>query len=302
MLPVTDASRHLERVSPLIPIVDRWLARRVEQADMPANLREASRHAVLVGGKRLRPILAILSCRAVGGQDEAAESAAVAVELIHAFSLVHDDLPALDNDLLRRGQPTVHAAFGEAMAILAGDALMSLAFETAIEEDRRQSGAARPSSLLLELAEATRRMINGQVLDTLGGFPDSCHELIDRLERVHANKTGALITGACRMGALSGGASRAELEALTAYGEAVGLMFQIVDDLLDVTQSAETIGKATNKDQDAGKLTFPGVVGIDASAERVRQLHDDAIAALANLGDSAEPLRSLAAYMAIRTS
>jgi len=307
MPPLTDTSTDLEHVTPLISVVDRWLAERIDDAEMPENLRAAARHAVLGGGKRLRPVLAILCCRAVGGEDDHARAAAVAVELIHAFSLVHDDLPALDNDLLRRGQPTVHAAFGEAMAILAGDALMSLAYETVIEADFGRRDAGHSSALLAELARATRCMINGQVLDTLGGFDRSHRDDTTRLEQVHANKTGALITGACRMGAISGHADSNQLAAITAYGEAVGLMFQIVDDLLDVTQSAEVVGKATNKDQSAGKLTFPGVVGVDASAARVRTLQADATRALDELGGGqiaamAEPLRSLAAYMAIRTT
>lgn len=288
----TAAPDYIDTLTPLVQLADGWLADSLDEADLPDNLQAAARHAVLVGGKRLRPILSILCCEAVGGRRERARRAATSVELIHAFSLVHDDLPALDNDLLRRGQPTVHAKFGEAMAILAGDVLMSLAFQIA---------ASEPDALVRELATATTAMINGQVLDTLGGFdPDS--DALTRLNQIHSNKTGALLTAACRMGAGSAGATSEQLAALTRYGEAIGLMFQIVDDLLDVTQSTEHLGKATGKDLDAGKLTFPGVLGVEASREHVRRQHQIAVESLVGLDPTAaRKLRELAGYMAVRT-
>lgn len=291
MPPQTAAEHYLDVIAPMVGRVDEWLTEAIGAAELPENLRAAAQHAVLVGGKRLRPLLAIQCCEAVGGSIDDALPAAVAIELVHAFSLVHDDLPALDNDLLRRGQPTVHAKFGEAMAILAGDVLMSLAFEI----------AARGPAIAGELALATTRMINGQVLDTLGGFDAAERDDLQRLRRVHRNKTGALITAACRMGARCGGASAAGLTAVTTFGEDIGLMFQIVDDLLDVTQSTEHLGKAAGKDESAGKLTFPGVMGVDASRAEVRRLHADARAALRSFGPAARTLEELADYMAVRT-
>lgn len=288
------ADSYLDTLAPTIACVDAWLAECIDQAEMPENLRDAARHAVLVGGKRLRPLLAVLCCEAAGGEQEQARAASVAIELIHAFSLVHDDLPALDNDLLRRGQPTVHAKYGEPMAILAGDLLMSLAFETATHP-------RTPPGLAEELAIATTRMINGQVLDTLGGFDAVDSDDLARLHRIHRNKTGALITAACRMGVRSASGSPTLLSAVTHYADAVGLMFQIVDDVLDVTQSTEHLGKAAGKDESAGKLTFPGVLGVEASRQRVRELHREALAALAPFGHAGQPLADLAEYMAVRT-
>lgn len=293
MLP-SLADSYLDTLGPAIARIDGWLAECLDRADLPENLREAARHAVLVGGKRLRPLLTVMWCEACDGHVEAARHAAVAIELIHAFSLVHDDLPALDNDLLRRGQPTVHARFGEAMAILAGDLLMSLAFELASAPE----AAGRPAA---ELASATTRMINGQVLDTLGGFEPHEQDPLQRLRRVHGNKTGALITSACRMGARAAGASAVHLRAATTYGDAIGLMFQIVDDLLDVTQSTEHLGKAAGKDESAGKLTFPGVLGLERSRAEVASLRLAAVEAVAPLGPAGTPLRELADYMAVRT-
>jgi geranylgeranyl diphosphate synthase type II len=278
--------------------VELALADRLESAELPENLREAVRYGVLGPGKRLRPALALLSCEAVGGPRAAAIPAAVALELIHCFSLVHDDLPAMDDDDLRRGRPTLHVHAGEAMAILAGDVMVSLAFQCLATAPGLDDGVR--AALTAELAGGTTGMIAGQVYDTLGGFPDGCTDR-ERLDRIHHNKTGALLRAACRMGAIAGGASPRTLERLTRYGEAIGIMFQIVDDLLDVTQSAEHIGKATGKDQSAGKLTFPGLLGIEASRAEVRRLKDQAHDALEHLGDAAAPLRSLCDYMAVRT-
>jgi len=285
----------------LLPTIERALADRLDAAagpdGLPDGLLAACRHATLGGGKRLRPILTLHACVACGGTATAALPAATAIEFIHCFSLVHDDLPALDNDRLRRGLPTVHVAFGEAMAILAGDALMSLAVETAA------SSPARPADIVAELAAATTRMINGQVLDTLGsagaGVADDPAD--ERLRRIHANKTGALIEASCRMGALAAGGEPTALAALTRYGRAIGLMFQIVDDILDETQSAAHIGKATGKDRDAGKLTYPAVHGLARSRELVARLREEAIDALAPLGPAARPLAELVDYLAART-
>ncbi|MEC9374002.1 MAG: polyprenyl synthetase family protein, partial [Planctomycetota bacterium] len=232
-----------------------------------------------------------------GGDLESALPPAAAIEFIHAFSLVHDDLPAMDDDDLRRGRPTLHIARGEAMAILAGDAMMTLAFQILHEDVRPDSLAA---ALCHELAVATTAMIAGQVYDTLGGFQPNLSDA-ERLAVIHHNKTGALIRAACRMGALAAGAAPKTLEALTEYGEAVGLMFQIVDDLIDVEQSAEHTGKRTGKDIDAGKLTYPGVLGVERSRKEVEIQRNRAMNALESLGHPAEPLRQLSDFLAIRT-
>ncbi len=278
-------------------LVERALEGLLEDAQLPPNLLEATRHGVLGGGKRLRPALVILSCEACGGSAEDATHAAAALELVHCFSLVHDDLPALDNDLLRRGAPTLHVQSGEAMAILAGDLMLPLAFQALTG-----GGASKETASMLvgELAEGTKAMVIGQVFDTLGGMPvDLAPE--DQLRLVHRNKTGALLRAACRMGAFCGNASGETLDALTAYGEAVGLMFQVVDDLLDVTQTAEHIGKATGKDEASGKLTYPGLLGVERSRQVVLDLQEQALTSLASIGDAADPLKDLCQYMAIRT-
>lgn len=277
--------------------VEGWLAQRLEACDWPANLREAVSYSLLGPGKRLRPVLTVLSCEAVGGDRTSAMPAAAALELVHCFSLVHDDLPAMDDDDMRRGRPTLHKHAGEAMAILAGDAMLALAFEWLSHADTPPMTQGR---LFSELSGATLGMICGQVLDTLGGFADGLDERT-KLDLIHHNKTGALIRAACRMGALSGGADDVALKAITAYGEATGLMFQIVDDLLDVTQSSEHLGKAAGKDETAGKRTFPGLIGIDASQREVKKQHQAAHAALQPLGDAARPLLDLCDYMAVRT-
>jgi len=281
--------------------VEAFMARVIDEADLPANLADAMRYALLAGGKRLRPILAAHTCVAVGGKTEDCLPAASAVEMIHAFSLVHDDLPALDNDDTRRGRPTVHIKFGEAMAILAGDGLMSLAFQTLAE---RCPDLSLTGLLTAELAIGTSNMISGQVYDTLGGFQPGLDQGA-KLEKVHRNKTGALIRAACRMGAISahrqGRIDPRALAAVTRYGEAIGFMFQIVDDLVDEEQTAEHAGKKTAKDQDAGKLTHPGIHGADQSRAAVDRLRSEAHEALASLGGATGPLAELCEYLAVRT-
>lgn len=276
---------------------DAFLRGRFDQAALPDNLADAIRYSVLSSGKRLRPAITLLCCEAVGGDWDDAVGPAAALELIHSFSLVHDDLPAMDDDSLRRGQPTLHIQAGEAMAILAGDAMMALAFELVAEAEQR-SGAA--GQLTAELAHATTCMIVGQVYDTLGGLPDNLDaEQVIRL--IHANKTGALIRAACRIGAVCGDANPSQLDALTAYGDAIGLMFQIVDDLVDLTQTPEHAGKATGKDASAGKLTYPGLLGVERSRAAIRTLRQSAYDAIDALGDAGDDLRHLCDYLAVRT-
>lgn len=283
-----------------MPTIERYLDSFSAALDLPPNLVEAVRYSLLAPGKRLRPLLAWHCCAAVGGQAQDSLPAAAAIELIHTFSLVHDDLPGMDDDDLRRGRPTLHKHTTEAMAILAGDAMLTLAFCAVAE---RTVDPMLAAALVKELGASTGAMIAGQVYDTLGGFaPDAAPA--DRLRMIHTSKTGALIRCACRMGAMCGLAGRADgamLDAISVYSEEIGLMFQIVDDLLDVTQTTDHLGKKAGKDVDAGKLTYPGVYGIERSRQEVREHEGRALAAVGGLGEEAKPLRELAAYMAVRT-
>ncbi|MHC4774718.1 MAG: polyprenyl synthetase family protein [Planctomycetota bacterium] len=281
----------------LVREVEEDLARRLAGFDGPEMLREAMAYAVLGGGKRLRPVLTLLSCEAAGGNRDRARGAAAALELVHTFSLIHDDLPAMDDDDLRRGRPTLHIHAGEAMAVLAGDALMSLAFQWLARADHDGATTGR---LVRELAEATTRMIGGQVYDTLGGLPPE-YDSGRKLDVIHRNKTAALIRAACTVGAICADAPPRIFDAISGYGEAAGFMFQVVDDLLDVTQTPEHIGKATGKDEPAGKLTYPGVHGGDASRRAVEQLRGQAHQAVEPLGLAGLALRELCDFMAVRT-
>lgn len=256
-------------------------------------LRQSVIHAALNGGKRVRPLIALRCCALVGSAPEAALPAACAFELIHAFSLVHDDLPAMDDDDLRRGLPTVHKAFGESIGVLCGDLLHALAFETAIT-------GPHPVAVVGELVRATIGMIEGQAWDTDGGFPDEL-DAAGRLELIHHNKTGALIRGAARAGALAGGAEGEPLERVDRWAGAIGLMFQVVDDLLDETQSTEHLGKAAGKDREAGKVTYPGVHGIEGARKAVRDLEATALEALEGFSEAAGPLREMTHDLANRT-
>ena len=277
--------------------VEAYLAEWLAERALPENLRAAIRYAVLGGGKRIRPLLVRLSCEAVGGSPEQALPAAAAMELVHTFSLVHDDLPAMDDDDLRRGRPTLHRHTSEAMAILAGDAMLALAFEILAN---RAPTPGLAGALCAELAVATDDMIAGQVYDTLPDFPASTPPLA-RLQTIHRHKTGALIRCACRLGAMSAGERNGQLDGITRYGDAIGLMFQVVDDLLDVTQTSEHLGKTAHKDARQGKLTYPAVLGVDASRREVERLHGEACQALEPLGSGAAPLRELSAWLAKRT-
>lgn len=286
----------------LIAAVDDAISCAVDQASLPPGLGDAVRYAVLGPGKRVRPLLVLRSFLAVSGTVENenwqdALPAAVSLELIHAFSLVHDDLPAMDDDDLRRGRPTLHRHTSEAMAILAGDVMVSLAFQVLSGATRGQD-ASLASKLVAELSQATTAMIAGQVRDTFGD--DTHADKASRLLAVHRDKTGALLRAACVMGAISAGASADRLDALRAFADALGLMFQAVDDLLDVTSDPDTLGKATQKDADAGKLTYPGVFGIEGTRAEIARLHTQAKQALQGFPPSADPLRELADRLATR--
>ncbi|MEM1354249.1 MAG: polyprenyl synthetase family protein [Planctomycetota bacterium] len=281
----------------LIGRIENQLAAFLDNRKLPASLLDAIRYALLGGGKRVRPVICLRSCLVVGGAVDAALAAAGAVELIHAFSLVHDDLPAMDDDDLRRGRPTLHRHTSEAMAILAGDSMTVLAFELLAEGPVEADTVV---ALVGELARATNAMVAGQVYDTMLAHPPSMTE-IDKLRLTHRNKTGALIGASARMGAISGGGGQAQLTALTQYADAIGLMFQAVDDLLDATQSTEAVGKQTRKDVEAGKLTYPSLLGIQGTRAEVQNLLDQALEALSDFDDRARPLRGLAQKLAIRT-
>ncbi len=279
-------------------LVDRELDHRLPPADRdPVSLHQAMRYSVLGGGKRLRPALVLLACRACGGNDEDALPAACAVEFIHTYSLVHDDLPAMDNDDMRRGKPSCHKKFGEAIAILAGDALLTLAFEV----------TAPFPAIAGELAfgAGASGMIEGQAADLEAEgmqekFP--ADELRNMVEHIHIRKTAALIRASVRMGAIAANTPNEKLSALTRYGECLGLAFQIADDILDMTGSREAMGKAVGKDTQKGKLVHPAVFGLEESRKRALELSEEAVESLEIFGDEAAPLRALAEFVVERTS
>jgi geranylgeranyl diphosphate synthase, type II len=253
----------------------------------PEVIHRAMRYSLFAGGKRIRPVLCLEAARAVSGEDvEGIHAVAASLELVHTYSLIHDDLPALDNDDLRRGRPTNHKVFGEAMAILAGDALLTLAFEVL--------GGTGDARLVQELATASGTvggMIGGQVHDLEGENATPTAEL---LERIHRAKTGALLRASVRLGALHAGATAGQLDALSRYGEHAGLAFQIVDDVLDIEQSSETLGKTAGKDAEQHKITFPAVYGLAASKRMAEEQRHLAHEALAEFGERAQRLRELA--------
>jgi len=262
------------------------------EASVP-ELAEAVRYSALAPGKRVRPFLVASCCTLCGGREEDGLPAAAAIECVHAFSLIHDDLPAMDDDDLRRGRPTNHKVYGEAMAILAGDALVTLAFEIL---------ATRPAplidrvALVAELARAAgwQGMIGGQAADILG---EKAEPSLDRVRRIHDAKTAALIAAACRMGAISARARPEQIDALGCYGRHLGRAFQIVDDMLDVTSTPQELGKATTKDADAGKQSYPRVVGLEASREAAEREVRLAVESLESFGPAADNLRGLAQFV-----
>jgi geranylgeranyl diphosphate synthase type II len=269
-------------------------------AEAPPRLREAIEYSMMAGGKRLRPAIVLETWRACGGREPApsarsALAAATAIELIHTFSLVHDDLPAMDDDDLRRGRPTNHKVFGEAMAILAGDAMTTMAFDLIAAE----AEPAKAAALVRELAHASGPvgMIGGQVLDMDG---ENQSLSLDDLRRLHRMKTGALLTASCRLGAIAAGADERSLSDVTEAGRHLGLAFQIVDDVLDVTSTPEQMGKATGKDQGKGKNTYPALLGLEKSKAEARVQLEAALRLLKPLGESAEGLIALARFVVER--
>jgi geranylgeranyl diphosphate synthase type II len=272
--------------------VDTALDRLLPRADeSPVTLHAAIRHSMFAGGKRLRPILLLAACEACGGDGEKALPAACAVECVHTYSLIHDDLPCMDDDDFRRGHPTCHKVYGEAIAVLAGDALQPLAFELLL-----QSGG---TELVKELATAagSRFLIAGQVRDLEG---EGRQITFDELRTIHEGKTAALLTSCFRLGALIAGASAEKLAALTTFGHALGLAFQVVDDILDCTQSSEKLGKTAGKDAAAGKSTYVSILGLEAARTEAARLTAEALAALEPLGERAARLREIADHLLAR--
>ena len=252
-------------------------------ADAPAGLGQAMRYGVLDGGKRLRPLLALAAAHAAGGSHEAALRAACAVELIHAYSLVHDDMPCMDNDVLRRGKPTVHVQFGEAQAMLAGDAMQALAFEVLTPDSDADMPPVLQARLCALLARAAgcAGMAGGQAIDLASvGQPLDERALRD----MHHRKTGALLCASVIMGAACGDIDRRARDALAVYGDAIGLAFQVIDDVLDVTQDSGVLGKTAGKDMDANKPTYVSLMGLEAARRHAVELRDRAHAALVQSG------------------
>ena len=286
-----------ELLGPYSQVAEQSLERWVTEPGTPEELGQAMRYCVLNGGKRLRPSLALMACEAVGdGQaNEVAKRAAIAVELVHCYSLVHDDLPAMDDDDLRRGRPTAHVKFGQALAILAGDALLTRAFAVLTECRQPQSAL-----LVSELAKAagSAGMVAGQV-----GDMDLCQvpEGREGLDFIHLRKTGFLIRASARMGAICADANDEQLLAVSNYAESIGLAFQLVDDLLDVTGQIELLGKTPGKDQASGKRTYVSVLGLKTTRQMSDELTSQAIEAIRPLGRAAAKLRKLAELLADRS-
>jgi geranylgeranyl diphosphate synthase type II len=283
-------------------LVEVALARIFPAVDQPPQtLHSAMRYSMSCGGKRLRPLLVIAGAEVAGGAADAVMPLACAVECIHTFSLIHDDLPAIDNDDLRRGQPTNHKVYGDAIAILAGDALLALAFEL-IEQCRQNASSDSVLDVLQMIAKAsgTRGMVGGQVADIES--EGKCGLGIDAVRGIHERKTGALLTASLLGGARLAGLNGWKFDALDKYGREIGLAFQITDDLLDLQGDPERLGKPVGSDIKNDKATYPKILGIDRSWDLARQSADSAICALARLGPEAEPLRALARYMVERDS
>ena len=280
---------------PLRDLVNSALARYVApQVDCPSRLQEAMAYSLLAGGKRMRPVLVLLASEACGGTAEAALPAACALEMVHTYSLIHDDLPAMDDDDLRRGRPTNHVVFGEGMAILAGDGLLTLAFEVMADGVQPPDVAA---ACCLDLARAAglAGMVGGQVADLEA--EETPVASVAELERIHRRKTGRLLGSALTLGGRIARADAATLTLLQHYGECIGLAFQIADDLLDVRGTAAVMGKGVRKDAAHGKATYPALLGTTASLQRAQSLVEDACQAIAPLGERGKRLAALAHFV-----
>ncbi len=289
-----------ERCQLVDKALDRYLPK---EDDLPFSLHKAMRYSVFAGGKRVRPILMLAACEAVGGEISQAMPAACAMEMIHTYSLIHDDLPAMDDDDFRRGNPTNHKVFGEAIAILAGDALLTQAF--ILLSAPELPGSVSPERLLAVTREIATcagsfGMVGGQVVDMESEGKADID--LPTVQYIHTHKTGALIKASVKSGAILGNADEGQLAAVTRYGEAAGLAFQIADDILDIEGTTEEIGKDAGSDQARGKATYPAVVGLADAKRRAVELMEIALAALDPLGAKAEPLREIAKYIVSRKS
>jgi geranylgeranyl diphosphate synthase type II len=295
-----DIERYLQEKKQIVDsALQRYLPKKEE---FTSNLHKAIQHSLFAGGKRIRPILSIASFEAVGGKGERILPFACALEMIHTYSLIHDDLPALDNDDYRRGKPTCHKVFGEAIAILAGDGLLTEAFRLMTSqppEELRSTDGRMILDLVNEVARAAGvlGMVGGQVVDV-----ESEGKGVDlpTVQFIHARKTGTMILASVRVGAKLGGAKGEILNALTRYGENVGLAFQIVDDILNVEGEAALLGKKTGSDLSRGKATYPSVLGLEASKKKGKELVKEAVDALKPFGPEADPLREIARFVAAR--
>jgi geranylgeranyl diphosphate synthase type II len=296
-----DVTVFQERRSHLLPLIDQAISSAIDVycSQSPDRLKDAITYSWLAPGKRLRPLLVLLTAEAAGADFQAAMPAAVAVEAIHCYSLIHDDLPAMDDDDLRRGRPTCHIQFDEATAILAGDALQPLAFAVLASEIPDAAIAQRALKYLANAAGASA-LVGGQMEDILA----ERHKIADadQLARIHRGKTGAMIRVSTQLGALLAGADERQLQAVTRFGDAIGLAFQIVDDLLDVESDAESMGKRTGKDAKLGKLTYPSIYGIESSRRRANELVEQAIEALSIFDSSCSGLIGLAQYVCHRSN
>ncbi len=260
----------------------------------PATIHAAMRYSVFAGGKRLRPVLCLAAAEACGGEISAALAPACAVELMHTYSLVHDDLPAMDDDDLRRGRPTCHKVYGEGMAVLCGDALLTESFIVLAQTPVTQRYGTRDFVSELAMTGGSRKLIGGQVMDLEGeGKPLTKRDLV----RIHEAKTAALLTSSLRLGAMTANATPAKLAALSQFGHALGLAFQVIDDILDVTQSTEVLGKTAGKDQAVNKSTYPAILGLDASRKEAAKLTKAAMDALKPFGAKGVRLQEIATHL-----
>ncbi len=287
-----------ERIQLVETALDRFLPR---VDTLPASLHDAMRYSVFAGGKRIRPILMMAACEAVGGRPQQVLPAACAIEMIHSYSLIHDDLPAMDDDDYRRGKPTNHKVYGEANAILAGDALLTEAFILLSNPEVFTGLPAEARCEVIHLlarCSGSRGMVGGQVVDM-----ESEGKAIDlpTLEYIHTHKTGALILAAIESGAIIGGADEQQRRALRRYGEAAGLAFQVADDILDIVADQAELGKDIGSDQERGKATYPALLGLEGARERARELRELAFTSLEIFDEAALPLRGIASYIVDRS-
>ncbi len=275
--------------------VDAALNRHLPRASTKAaTIHKAMRHSMFAGGKRLRPILTLAAAEACGGSLENALAPACAVECIHTYSLIHDDLPCMDDDDFRRGHPTCHKVFGEGIAVLAGDALLTLAFEIVAQSSAPRRYTAGDFVSRLADTSGSKKLIAGQVMDIEG---EGAELNRSQLKFIHLNKTSALLTTSIAFGGMSAGCTPRQLKALETFGESLGLAFQVIDDILDVTQTTEKLGKSAGKDAATDKATYPAIIGLDASRREAVRLTRRASEALSVFGKKADTLRAIADYM-----